>query len=181
MRKAINDPLLIIAKLVLGFLMGVCAFAAFFVLLGAVALPIFQGDIVVELAAEGKKALPGEFIPLTSLLLALIAGLLVMFIYFLLLLWRIVATVGEGDPFVPENASRLSRMGWFAVAGNVVMLVVAGLGTRIADLSEDFKGDISIETGGFDGGGVILILVLFILARVFRHGAAMREDLEGTV
>ena len=29
--------------------------------------------------------------------------------------------------------------------------------------------------------GVLLALVLFILARVFRHGAAMREDLEGTV
>ena len=33
----------------------------------------------------------------------------------------------------------------------------------------------------FDFGGLILILTLFILARVFRHGAAMREDLEGTV
>ncbi len=26
-----------------------------------------------------------------------------------------------------------------------------------------------------------LALLLFILARVFRHGAAMRDDLEGTV
>jgi hypothetical protein len=29
--------------------------------------------------------------------------------------------------------------------------------------------------------GLVVGLVLFILARVFRHGAAMREDLEGTV
>ena len=29
--------------------------------------------------------------------------------------------------------------------------------------------------------GFLIVLVLFILARVFRHGAAMREDLEGTV
>ena len=29
--------------------------------------------------------------------------------------------------------------------------------------------------------GILLVLILFILARVFRHGAAMREDLEGTV
>ena len=27
----------------------------------------------------------------------------------------------------------------------------------------------------------LLVVILFILARVFRHGAAMREDLEGTV
>jgi len=29
--------------------------------------------------------------------------------------------------------------------------------------------------------GLLVGLVLLILARVFRHGAAMREDLEGTV
>ena len=28
---------------------------------------------------------------------------------------------------------------------------------------------------------VLMVIVLFILARVFKHGAAMREDLEGTV
>jgi hypothetical protein len=35
--------------------------------------------------------------------------------------------------------------------------------------------------GGVDFGGIILVLTLFVLARVFKHGAAMREDLEGTV
>ena len=29
--------------------------------------------------------------------------------------------------------------------------------------------------------GILMVIILFILARVFRHGAAMREDLEGTV
>jgi hypothetical protein len=29
--------------------------------------------------------------------------------------------------------------------------------------------------------GLLLVLVLFILARVFRVGAAMRDDLEGTI
>ncbi|UUX98999.1 hypothetical protein [Sphingomonas sp. J315] len=28
---------------------------------------------------------------------------------------------------------------------------------------------------------LVLALVLFILARVFRHGTALRDDLEGTV
>lgn len=35
--------------------------------------------------------------------------------------------------------------------------------------------------GAFDLGGIILAITLFILARVFRQGAAMRNDLEGTV
>jgi hypothetical protein len=34
---------------------------------------------------------------------------------------------------------------------------------------------------GIDFGGVLTALLLFILARVFREGAAMRKDLEGTV
>ena len=34
---------------------------------------------------------------------------------------------------------------------------------------------------GGDGSGVILVLVLFVLARVFRKGTEMREELEGTV
>ena len=28
---------------------------------------------------------------------------------------------------------------------------------------------------------ILLVIILFILARVFRHGASMRADLEGTV
>ena len=39
----------------------------------------------------------------------------------------------------------------------------------------------AVDDGGLDGGSILLTLILFILARVFRHGAAMREDLEGTV
>jgi hypothetical protein len=34
---------------------------------------------------------------------------------------------------------------------------------------------------GLSFGGVLLALVLFILARVFRKGAEMRAELEGTV
>lgn len=33
----------------------------------------------------------------------------------------------------------------------------------------------------FSLSSLFLSLTLFILARVFRHGAAMRDDLEGTV
>ena len=177
-----NDPLLIAAKIVLAFLMGVMGLVAVLLVAGAVAAPIFEGDIVAELIADGKGPPPAGFVWIVSLMLAGIAGLLGLLVYFLLLLWRIVGTVGAGDPFVPENAARLSRMGWVAVAGNVLALFVAGAVTRVAtvaaDMGEDvdFNGDID-----FGGGGLLLILVLFILARVFRHGAAMREDLEGTV
>ena len=34
---------------------------------------------------------------------------------------------------------------------------------------------------GIDGESLLLILILFVLARVFREGAAMQAELEGTV
>ena len=42
------------------------------------------------------------------------------------------------------------------------------------------NADITIDAG-LDIEGILLALILFILARVFRHGARMRDDLEGTV
>lgn len=177
-----NDPLLLAAKVVLAFVMGVCAFAAFLVLLGAVAIPIFQGTIAAEIVAEGKGPVPATFFWILSLLLLGITGLLGLLVHFLSLLWKIIGTVGEGDPFVPENARRLNRMGWVAVAGNVLALIVGGIATWIAGVAGDLGEDVYFNADvDFAGGGLLLILVLFILARVFRHGAAMREDLEGTV
>ena len=42
-------------------------------------------------------------------------------------------------------------------------------------------GDTFVVDSGFDVNGLLLMLILFILARVFRKGADMRAELEGTV
>jgi Fe-S cluster assembly ATPase SufC len=56
--------------------------------------------------------------------------------------------------------------------------VLAGReGYEVTEGSVTFHG----QVGGLDMTGILLVIILFILARVFRHGAAMREDLEGTV
>ena len=93
----------------------------------------------------------------------------------------IVHSVDGGDPFEPENANRLSRMGWLMVGGYALGLVLGALATWIKAVGGD-AGKLEIEANmDLGGGGILLILTLFILARVFRHGAAMREELEGTV
>ena len=94
----------------------------------------------------------------------------------------IIATVGEGDPFAPANAQRLSRMAWLMLGVQVLTWPAALFAAELADWAsqyEDFTLDLSGD--GFDLTGILLVIILFILARVFRHGAAMREDLEGTV
>lgn len=175
MTKALNDPLLIAAKGVIYFLLGIIAFAGFFVVLGIPATLIFGADLGADInAAE----LPQHAYWLIALLLAGVAGLLAMGFRFFLDMLRIVQSVGKGDPFIPQNAVRLTAMAWIALAINVLALPVAGLGVYIAKLAKEAPGTVD---AGVDFGGIILVLTLFILARVFKHGAAMREDLEGTV
>ena len=113
-----------------------------------------------------------------SLLLAAVSYALWISARFLKLLGMIIDTVGEGDPFVRDNSDRLREMGRITliVFGLSVLVTLGG----IAYVAMGFPVEGSVE---FDVSveSLLLALVLFILARVFRHGAAMRADLEGTV
>ncbi|WP_431468854.1 DUF2975 domain-containing protein [Sphingosinithalassobacter sp. LHW66-3] len=104
------------------------------------------------------------------------AVLLGLFVLFLQSLHRIIATVGRGDPFTPDNARRLREMAW--------LLLAMQLGAFALELYSDWIGRF-VEYVTFDEGlsitALLGVLVLFILARVFQHGAALRSDLEGTV
>ena len=97
---------------------------------------------------------------------------------FFALLAQIIATVGDGDPFIEENANRLHAMG-------MINLIIFGISVTAAtgillytgvfdEAVEDLTLEIAIDS-------LFVSILLFILARVFRHGAAMRADLEGTV
>lgn len=91
---------------------------------------------------------------------------------------QIIATVGDGDPFIRVNAERLTHMAWLSVAVQVLGIVASLLGNwaekRYAANHFEFNSEFTFT-------GLALALVLFILARVFREGARMREELEGTV
>ena len=97
---------------------------------------------------------------------------------FFWLMLGIARSVAQGDPFIRENAARLSMMAWIALAINALYLPVAGFAVYLTKRLGGAPGTVDVS---LDFGGLILVLTLFILARVFRHGAAMREDLEGTV
>jgi hypothetical protein len=93
---------------------------------------------------------------------------------------QLIDSTASDDPFTVTNADRLARMGWLSLA---IQLCGVPLGAMALWLSEHIKADkadLDINIG-FSGSGLVLMLVLFILSRIFRHGAAMREELEGTV
>jgi hypothetical protein len=180
-----RDLLLTAARLLLMVFIGALGLAAVAVLIGIPLVIGFQDQVLVRVAEKGIEAGP-EIIGAIALILAGVAVLLAMAVYFLILLRRIVLSVGTGDPFIPENAERLSRMGWLVLAGQIASIPVGALVMWIASLVEDSPAAGHVRADfhsdfGFSFSSLLLMLILFILARVFRRGAEMREELEGTV
>lgn len=175
MTNAKSDPLLLAAKGLIYFILAIIAFAGVMVAIGAPAFAIFGGEIAPEISSSD---VPAAVHWLIVLLLIAVAAILAMGFVFFRLMLRIVRSVGEGDPFVPENADRLSLMAWTMLAINVAALPVFGLAVYIADSIGEDAGTVDAN---IDFGGLVLVLTLFVLARVFRHGTQMREELEGTI
>jgi hypothetical protein len=173
-----RDPLLGAAKVIV-------VIAQFLMIFGMVVLGIGIGALLTVGRAElmGRIAEAGAPQLTAGLIVAAMLtgmGMLYLALRFLKELLGIIDSVGEGDPFRPENADRLSRMGWIAVIGQIAILPVAAIAAWLAPYADKVDADIRFD-GGLDGGSILLTLVLFILARVFREGTRMREELEGTV
>lgn len=90
-------------------------------------------------------------------------------------LMRIVESVRAGDPFVLDNAARLHAIAWWLLGTELLHLLVGAL-LRLASTAQPLDIDWTFSFTPW-----IAVLLLFVLARVFAHGARMREDIEGTV
>ena len=168
------DPLLAIARIVLIIMQAVAALGVVLCLLAVPAIFIFRSEVQAELLSEG---VPLEAFTALASLIAL-GGLAAALIFCVArLLARMVGTVSEGDPFVPENATRLSRMAWLMLAIQLLGIPLMALATWL----ENLTGDTNPGDNGISLSAILLVLILFILARVFRKGTEMREELEGTV
>ena len=87
-------------------------------------------------------------------------------------LLAIVDTVGVGDPFILDNARHLEAIAWSIVALEVLRLLIAAIAAVVW------------EPGRIDAFSLapwLAVMLLFVLAGVFAHGARMRADLDGTV
>jgi hypothetical protein len=180
MTLAKDDLLLKLGKVIALVLQALC------VLGGGV---FFLTIVVVALMSQGM--LPGlvdgnslpdvaKFPLLTAAIgLTVIANFTAMFVFFGKMR-TLIESASKGDPFIPDNARRLNAMAWLLLGSQVLTVIVGELrvyGFSLIDPQSESTWDIRPT----DLAGFLIVLVLFILARVFRHGAAMREDLEGTV
>jgi hypothetical protein len=87
-------------------------------------------------------------------------------------LLAIVDTVRVGDPFILDNARRLEAIAWRVLALEGLRLIVAAIAAVVWE-----RGRIE----AFSFAPWLSVLLLFVLAGVFAHGARLRADLEGTV
>ena len=124
-----------------------------------------SADLMAKLEESGKNMKTH----LSSIALLGSAVIGAMWFYVLSILRKLVKTLLSGDPFVPENISRL-RIIWIAIAlAEVLRIVIANLATL---------GEVTLE---LRPGTWFVVFVIAALAEVFRHGAELRRDAELTI
>lgn len=151
----------------LGILAALCAF------------PIVYFDRSWLLHAAGMSAGQAQqqwLFPHFSLGLLGIVVLLSIGLVFLRHLQRFVRAVRGGHLFAHGHALRLRRMAWLMLAMELLSIAI---GLHASWMGPAFAW---MEVGGgMSITGLIAVLMLFVMARVFEAGAAMREDLDGVV
>ncbi len=171
-----DDRLLFFTRLALTLLLALTIFASAVALVGIPLLWAARDKLMPALAEAGFHA---DSLPWLSLMLALVAVWAALGFFFFRLLRRIVDSVSEGDPFAPINADRLRAMAWLSLGVQSVLFAITPL--IIWFDAMPLKPNVHHNSDGLSFGSLILSLLLFVLARVFRVGAAMRDELEGTV
>jgi len=172
-----NDRLLKAARILTTIFMVLTAIACVGLVVAMPVVLLSQSHVAEIMLPTANSSLGGV---LGAIMIVLLCGAAIMALAFsfLRLLRQMINTVGEGDPFILENAERLHKMGWIAVSVELAKIPAGAMVIFLASQLETDKLQVDLE---FSFTGLLVALVLFILARVFRRGAEMREDLEGTV
>lgn len=177
-----NDLLLLAGKILTIILQGAMAIGGGAVAIALPAFILFPEHVTEGIEAGSRLSLEAMPVGTISALLAILLVILAVLFAFFGKLRAIIGTVGDGDPFAPVNAGRLNHMAWLLLGVQILLWPAALLGNVVLDWAKEGEGvDLHATGGGLDVTAILMVVILFILARVFRHGAAMREDLEGTV
>lgn len=138
---------------------------------GAAIIAFHNGGSIDALnisVTDGTDSLP-------ALVAGLIGALVVIpaIIYVCIQLRRILATLAEGDPFVPENAVRLTRVAATIAVTQLLRIAVAlVIGLNFDQTKIDFNLDLIAWAS---------VAALFILSQVFREGTRLRDEEKMTI
>lgn len=87
---------------------------------------------------------------------------------------RVFATMIAGDPFDPDNVNRLRVIGFALAAMELTAWLARAVARALLPQMQTLKMDVNL-TAWF------AVLVVFVLAEVFREGARLRSEAEFTV
>lgn len=122
----------------------------------------------------------GRQLPLTKPLVLFAIGSAAAYVGAFTLILRslrlIFRTLTQGDPFHPQNVARLRQVGVIlAVVTGGVWFLQGMAAARLAPGILEAQGPAELLTPGFS------VLVVFVLAEVFREGARLRRESELTI
>lgn len=87
----------------------------------------------------------------------------------------ILETAKLGNPFVATNAVLLRSIGWALLAIQILDVAAGLLVIRFSEATGEYWGWSLAVTGW------LAAALMFVLAKIFEQGAAMRDELAGTV
>jgi DUF2975 family protein len=149
-------------------------------LMGALLVAMFVASFVFEpvfqefFSKRPPRIDPGLLLPALRLwmLLAMPMIAAVHILYSRLL--KVIGTVRAGDPFVPENAARLTTMAWCLLTVELLRLSFGVMAAIMNAAGSNIDWSFSLS-------GWVAVLLLFVLARVFEEGTRIRGDLEAMI
>jgi hypothetical protein len=103
----------------------------------------------------------------------------------LFLLWRVIGAARRTGPFTPQTAAAMRRLGWLIIAGSVTSALVQGfaldelLNTMITPTS--FYNVITMPFHALLPVAALAGAALLTFARIIRVGAAMDDEIKGTI
>ena len=161
------------------------AFAAMVIAVLAVlvAQPFVAGQMTIDLddgtdPERVRRLVRSPFIPALVATGALYVGGLVFIVG---RLRRVFVSLAKGDPFEPLNVRRLRLIGFTLGGIEILSYVVRGLVAWWEEVGP-IDSDVEVSVGhGFNLTIWFAVLVVFVLAEVFREGARLRREAELTI
>lgn len=176
-----NDLLLLSGKMLTILLQIALAIGAIAIAIGAPLMLFFKDEVAIRLGEEVTNISGDTFVATTLGLMVIAFGIITLAYLFFGKLRAIIGSVAEGDPFAPENAKRIHLMAWLMLGAQLLMIPALSLSVLLEGWAKDDRDAAITLHAGLDIEGILMVITLFILARVFKHGANMRDDLEGTI
>lgn len=143
----------------------VAAFAASF---------LFEPQVFEFFSKRPPRIDPSWLVPALRLWMVLALPMVASVHIQLSRLLEMVETVRTGNPFVPENATRLNTIAWCALANELLRLVFGVMAATLNAAGSNIDWKFSLT-------GWLAVVLLFVLARVFEEGTRMRQDLESMI